>query len=235
MPDWKLESLLRRLLPAAAQRDLFDPARHDLEADRVAGHKNSRWYHRQLLQLFAECWRVHSISEFQSRPTERTTVFLNDLRYAFRSWLREPGFALAAILTLALGVGANVAVFALVEAVLLRPLPYPGADRLAVLRHRDQRTGVTKEFIAIGDYVDVAQRATSLDSLAGYGGAFRTIVDQGEPVRVQALVAAPGLLETLRVAPALGRTIQPADARPNAAPVALVSDDLWRTRLLRCK
>src|SRR4029077_7967287 len=114
MPDRKLESLLRRFLPAAALRDLFDPARHDLEADRFAGRKSSLWYHGQLLLLFAECWRVHPIPEFPSRPTERTTVFLNDLRYAFRSWLREPGFALAAILTLALGVGANVAVFALV-------------------------------------------------------------------------------------------------------------------------
>ncbi len=234
MPDRKFETLLGRLLPADVRRDLFDPARHDLEADRIASgrHRNSFWYHLQLVRLLIECWRVHSIPEFHSAPpAERTTVFLNDLRYAFRSWLRAPGFALAAILTLVLGVGASVAVFSLVEAVLIRPLPYPGADQLAILRHRDQRTGITKEFIAIGDYVDLAQRENSLEAIAGYGGTFRSIVDQGETVRVQALMATPGLLELLRIAPAMGRTIQPDDARPKSAPVVLVSDNFWRTRL----
>ena len=66
-------------------------------------------------------------------------------RHALRLLLREPGFTMAALLTLALGVGANVAVFAVVEAVLLRPLPYVDADRLAIVKHRDQRTGFTKQ------------------------------------------------------------------------------------------
>jgi hypothetical protein len=72
------------------------------------------------------------------------------VRHACRMIVREPAFSAAAILTLALGVGANVAVFAVVESVLLRPLPYADAENLLILNHRDRRTGITKEFIAIG-------------------------------------------------------------------------------------
>ena len=76
-------------------------------------------------------------------------MFTYEIRHAFRLLVREPGFTFAAVLTLALGVGANVAVFAVIQAVLLRPLPYSDADRLVIVNHRDQRTGITKEFIAI--------------------------------------------------------------------------------------
>ena len=79
--------------------------------------------------------------------------------------VREPAFSCAAILTLALGVGANVAVFAVVEAVLFRPLPYADAEKLLILNHRDRRTGITKQFIAIGDYVDLAERQTTVAAL----------------------------------------------------------------------
>ena len=96
-------------------------------------------------------------------------MFLYLVRHAFRQLVREPAFTVAALLTLALGVGANVAVFAVVEAVLLRPLPYASADDLVILNHRDKRTGITKEFIAIGDYVDLAGRQTAFESLAAYG------------------------------------------------------------------
>ena len=77
-------------------------------------------------------------------------MFLYELRHALRRLVREPGFTLAAVLTLALGVGANVTVFAVVEAVLLRPLPYPDADRLVTLNHRDDRTGISEAVQRIG-------------------------------------------------------------------------------------
>jgi hypothetical protein len=104
MPDGRLERFLCRLLPEAVRCDLFDPARFDLHADRLAARKGVLWYHWQLLRLYTECWRAGSIPEFPSRPTERTTMFLNDLRFALRSCRREPGFNLLAMLTLALGM-----------------------------------------------------------------------------------------------------------------------------------
>ena len=94
-----------------------------------------------------------------NEPTrERLPALAYFLRHAFRRLTREPAFTIAAALTLAIGVGGNVAVFAVVEAVLLRPLPYPAADRLLILNHRDTRTGITKEFVPTADY-------------AGYRGA----------------------------------------------------------------
>jgi putative ABC transport system permease protein len=163
-------------------------------------------------------------------PAERSLTAAYYLRHAFRRLLREPAFTAAAVLTLALGVGANVAVFAVVEAVLLRPLGYADADRLVIINHRDQRTGITKEFIAIGDYVDLVARQSSFEAVAGYGSWQATIAGDGEPYRVPALGAAPGLLELLRVRPLLGRTIRPEDSRPGAAPVVLLGHDLWKTK-----
>jgi putative ABC transport system permease protein len=143
--------------------------------------------------------------------------------------VREPAFSAAAVLTLALGVGANVAVFAVVESVLLRPLPFADSDTLVILNHRDRRTGITKEFIAIGDYVDLAQRQTTLEALVAYGSGQATIYGDGEPLRVSALSAAPGLFDTLRVSAARGRQLTAADSRPGAAPVAMIGYETWQS------
>ena len=110
-------------------------------------------------------------------------MFLHDIRHALRLLVREPGFTLAAVLTLTLGVGANVAVFAIVNAALLRPLPYPDASQLVLLQHRDRRTGITKEFIAIGDFVDLRARQRSFESLARVRRRPRDDLRPGRSVR----------------------------------------------------
>jgi putative ABC transport system permease protein len=117
-------------------------------------------------------------------------MFAYHLRHAVRLLVRERGFTAAAVVTLALGVGANAAVFAVVEAVLLRPLPYRDADTLVILNHRDQRTGAAKEFIAIGDYVDLAAQQSAFESIGAYGGRQATVFEMGEPFRASALLAA---------------------------------------------
>ncbi len=157
-------------------------------------------------------------------------MILQDLRYAARRLLREPGFTLAAVLTLALGVGANVTVFALVEAVLLRPLPYTDADRLVTLNHRDERTGITKPFNALGDYVDFSKRLRSVDAFGAYGAGEATIFGMGDPYRVSALGVTGGAFDALGVRPILGRGIRAEDNRPGAGPVMLLGYDLWQSR-----
>jgi putative ABC transport system permease protein len=157
-------------------------------------------------------------------------MFMHDVRHALRLLVREPGFTLAAVLTLTLGVGANVAVFAIVNAALLRPLPYPDASRLVLLQHRDRRTGITKEFIAIGDFMDLRARQRSFESLAAFGGGRGTIFGQGDPFDVAVLQATPDLLEQLRARPALGRSLSADDAREGAAPVAMLGYDVWQQR-----
>ncbi|HKG95404.1 MAG TPA: ABC transporter permease [Gemmatimonadaceae bacterium] len=247
MPDQRLARFLARLLPERTARDLFEPASEDLRYAYLTGRVRGggAWYAVRLIVLFLDCWRLalagvlwpdsrdHAAVVPAAAPTPREplVMFLYHVRHAFRQLLREPAFTLAAVLTLALGVGGNVAVFAVVEAVLLRPLPYANADDLVILNHRDQRTGITKEFIAIGDYVDIVARQTAFESVAAYGGGQATIANDAEqPYRVEALQAAPGLLEMLRVRPALGRTIRPEDSRPGAPRVMLLGDALWRER-----
>jgi predicted permease len=150
---------------------------------------------------------------------------------ALRLFRREPAFAAVAVLTLALGIGANTALFAVVEAVLLRPLPFDQADRLVVLRHRDVPTGRTKPDIAIGDFLDLRTRQRSLESLTGFGAFQSTFFSEREPVFVEGAAVTPDALVALRVQPALGRLLRDEDARENAAPVALVSAEFWRTEL----
>jgi len=88
---------------------------------------------------------------------------------------------------------------------------------------------LTKEFIAIGDYIDLAARQSTFEALGGYGSFQANIFGLGEPFRVVGLLAAPGLLETLRVRPVLGRSLQPDDSRQGAAPVMLLGYDLWQS------
>ncbi len=153
-----------------------------------------------------------------------------DLRFAVRRLLREPGFTLAAILTLALGVGANVAVFTVVEAVLLRPLPYPDGDRLVTINHRDVRTGLSKEYLGLGDYIDMVEQQKSFSVMGAYGTAEATVYEANEPYRVSAMLATSAALQALQLQPILGRSIQPEDNLPQAKPVVLLGYDLWKTR-----
>ena len=158
-------------------------------------------------------------------------MWTHDVRQALRIFRREPAFAAAAVLTLTLGIGANTALFAVVEAVLLRPLPFEQADRLVVLRHRDVQTGLTKPDVAIGDFIDLRARQRSLESLAGFGGFQSTYFGEGEPTRVEGAVVTGDALQVLRLQPALGRLLQPDDAREGAAPVVMVSYEFWQTHL----
>ena len=115
---------------------------------------------RSILPLLARRGSADTMQPESKRPREYVDGLFYDLRHAFRRLVREPAFTIAAVSTLALGVGGNVAVFAVVEAVLLRPLPYPAAERLVIVNHRDARTGITKEFVPIADYLEMAGATT---------------------------------------------------------------------------
>ena len=155
-------------------------------------------------------------------------MFRNDLRHAFRLLFRDPAFTATAVLTLALGVGANVSVFAVVNAVLLRPLPYPDADQLVILKHRDRGTGITKEFIAMGDYVDLHARQEAFESIAAYD-TFRTVVyGSVEPVDAAGFSATPEILSALRLQPFAGRLIDANDTAPNTPAVVMLGYDMWQ-------
>ena len=252
MPDARLGRALAALLPQRIASEAFEPAWEDLRVAYLRRRHRagsalgmavlSGGYGLLAIGLYLDCWRLviggalgrsrdprptHPILA-EPRPTERFSMFLYLVRHAFRQLVREPAFTVAALLTLALGVGANVAVFAVVEAVLLRPLPYADAGDLVILNHRDKRTGITKEFIGIGDYVDLVRRQTVFESLTGYGRGQTAITDTDQPYRVGVLGSGAGLLEILRVRPLRGRTISEEDTRQGAPPVMMLGYQAWK-------
>jgi putative ABC transport system permease protein len=239
MPEFRRG--LGRWLPREAERDLFHPSLEDL---RAANPSRVR-LHLATIALWLDCWRVWLLNPFdsrkrarralsltQGRPSARDYIamFRQDLRRAFRIFRLEPGFTAAAVLTLALGIGANTALFAVVEAVLLRPLPLSEADQLVILKHRDTTTGITKEFLGVGDFIDIEERQQTMQPVAVYGGLQGTLFEGDEPARVNGLGASPELFEALRVQPAMGRLVTAEDARQGAPPVMMISYDLWETR-----
>jgi predicted permease len=151
---------------------------------------------------------------------------VQDLRYAFRTLRKSPGFTLVAVLTLALGIGSSVAVFSVVDGVLLRPLPFPDARRLVAICEKHPSV----EGFCIASPPDAEDFATSpaLASLGmGRGWPFTARRESGSE-GVNGGLATPGLFRTLQVSPALGRLLEPGDLGPGAHPVVVLSDALWR-------
>ncbi|HET9372956.1 MAG TPA: ABC transporter permease [Vicinamibacterales bacterium] len=152
-----------------------------------------------------------------------------DLRYALRGLKRQPGFAALTVLTLALGIGANTAIFSVVNAVLLRPLPYPNADELEYVTTRFQGQGLDKFWLSIPEVLELAQHNQSFSSVGGYRVA-EFNVDTTPPFRPTVGVLTAGFLPTLGVPPLLGRGFTEADSVPGAERVALLSWELWQSR-----
>jgi predicted permease len=155
--------------------------------------------------------------------------FLGDLRFALRGLARNRAFTAATVLTLALGIGANTAVFTLVDSVLIRPLPFRDADRLVSIHHLG-REGRDELPMSQGLYVLYRQRVRALESLGLYGTNTVNLVIQGQPERVAAQVVTPGYFATLGVQPALGRGFEEAEGAPGGEPAVILSDGLWRSR-----
>jgi putative ABC transport system permease protein len=152
-----------------------------------------------------------------------------DLTYAVRTLGRSPGFASTAVLTLALGIGANTAIFSVVNAVLLRPLPYPDPDRLVMVFATNTKTGDTTDVASYPDYLDWAQ-AGSLERLGAFAGRNVTITGSGEAEYVFALRVSSTLFDTLGVRPALGRGIRADEEQAGSSHVVVLSDAYWKSR-----
>ncbi len=151
-----------------------------------------------------------------------------DLRYAIRMLLKSPGFTFVAVATLALGIGANTAIFSVVRAVLLRNLPYPDPTRLVVAREHHDRSGATG--VAWPNFLDWKERCRALAPLAGFRLTRWNVSGTREPELLRGVEISAPFLSLFGVRPALGRDFQETDDRPGAERTALLSDELWRTR-----
>ena len=158
-------------------------------------------------------------------------TFLAQLRLFCRRAVANPGFTFISMATLAIGVGANVAIFAVVSAVLLRPLPLPDSERLVILRHAAPGLAQLDE-LPMSDalYFLYAEESRTLESVAAYRDEQASFTGPENPQRVGATRVTASFFDVLRTPPRLGRSFTAEDDRPGAAPVVVLSDGLWTTR-----
>ena len=151
-----------------------------------------------------------------------------DIRYAFRAMQRNPGFALVAILTLAIGIGANVAIFSVVNGVLLEPVPFPHPDRLVLIWETDMNRNVLRGRVSAAELLDWRDTSHSFDQLAGWSWVFYTITGGRQPERVWGCQVTANFFRLLGVAPVLGRDFQTDDEQPGHEQVAILSYRFWQ-------
>jgi putative ABC transport system permease protein len=151
-----------------------------------------------------------------------------DVRYAVRTLVRTPGFTAAALLTLALGTGANTAIFSVVNAVVLKPLPYADPDRLVLFG--DRRPDGATNNIGYATLVDYRERARSFEGISALRSWLPTLVVDSEAERVNAMRVSWNYFDLLGVQPALGRGFRREEDRPDRWRVLVISDGLWRRR-----
>ena len=154
------------------------------------------------------------------------TTIAQDIRYALRTLRQSPGFTLVAILTLALGIGANTTIFSVINAVLLRPLPYSHPDRLVLLAEHWPAFPILS--VSYANYKDFRDQSSSYDAVAAVQPLNYTLTGSGNPERVTGMTITSSLLPMLGIQPVIGRGIQPEDDRVGGAPVALISYALWQ-------
>ena len=154
-----------------------------------------------------------------------------DLRYATRMLRKHPSFTLTVIIILALGIGANTAIFSVIDAVLLRATPFTNMDRLLMIWETDRDSGTVREPASFPDFLDFRERSQHVAEVAALMGTeLNATTDDGTPLRLAGLAVTHDLLPLLGLQPILGRTFSAAEDRPGGPNVGLISDGLW-TRL----
>ena len=155
---------------------------------------------------------------------------VQDVRYGARTLLKRPGYATLAVFTLGLGIGANTAIFSVINGVLLKPLPYGHGDRLAVVRQSAPLTGQAQMGVAVAEYYDYRAQAKVFDGLVEYHQMNFDLLNRGEPDRVDAGVVSHNFFDLLGIAPILGRSFVKADDEPGAEAVLILSYRYWRQK-----
>src|SRR5690349_21482089 len=153
-----------------------------------------------------------------------------DIRYTTRLLRKNPGFAAVAILTLAIGIGANTAIFSIMDAVLLRPLPYPDANRLIRIWQSEPRMSEGHLGAAPPEFAAYRDRTRAFSGIAGYQPGSFDFVSEGEAEHIPGYNTTASLFPTLGVQPLLGRTFTAQEELPGAAKVVVLSYKFWRSR-----
>jgi putative ABC transport system permease protein len=153
---------------------------------------------------------------------------INDIRIALRNLIRVPGFAVAFVLTLGFGIGANTAIFSVINGVLLRPLPYPEADRIMHLRQPQLAAGVEDSSFSFPEVAHYRSAANAMDQFVEFGDWTFNVLGRGEPHRATGGLVTANFFPMLGAQPLLGRMLVPADEAKGAPPVAVLTHGYWQ-------
>ena len=183
------------------------------------------------------CQEIDQLTDQERRRADMWDALLQDLRYAVRTLLRNPGFTVVAVLTLALGIGANTAILSVVNGVLLRPLPYPSPDRMVRVYTAFRGSGTTRYAMSQPEFMDYKSLTHVFENAAAYTGATLTLTGgcattsgACEPERVRGIAATRDLFPTLGVSPRRGRNFEGDEGRTGREPVVIVTHAFWQNR-----
>ncbi len=225
----RLRALLRR---ADVEAELDEELRFHLEKEveeNVRRGMSPGEARRAALLVFGgveavkeECRDVRGVRVFED--------FWQDLRFGLRGLRKSPTFTLAAVLTLALGIGANTAIFSVVDALLLRPLPYDDAGRLVWVWGDNKQLGVSQGYLSPGDIFDFGRQSTRLESVAAWTTLPINLVEETRSERLEGILVSQNFFRTLGVRIAVGRDFEPGEGREGRNQFVIISDGLWRRR-----
>jgi putative ABC transport system permease protein len=161
---------------------------------------------------------------------ERLSMFMQDVRFSLRTLGRSPGFTLVAVLTSALGIGAATAIFSVLNGVLLKPVPFPEPDRLAMVYLNAAERGVPRSHFSLADFLDWRAHDRAFEQAAAFGawGRYLTLDGAGEPEQIPGTFATSRFFAILGVRPVLGRVFEPGDDEPGRARSVVISERLWQ-------
>lgn len=166
----------------------------------------------------------------QARKFQLLHDFRSDVRYGLRMMRKAPGFTAVAVLTLALGIGANSAMFGIVYGLLYRPLPYPNESRIAAVHMHFSPQNNPRGNLSVADFVDLQNGNSMFEKVAAYGRSRFTLTGEGHPEEVSGASVTADYFSILGLQPILGRTFQPGDDAPASANLAVITSSLWQRR-----
>jgi putative ABC transport system permease protein len=174
-------------------------------------------------------WKETIVGMVTTAPREHWQILTSDCGYALRMMRKNPGFTAVAVLTLALGIGANTAIFSVVHSVLLRSLPYPQGQQLIFIRQQETKLGIEDFGFSVKEIADYRAQNRTLSGLVEYHAMSFTLFGHGDPERVRTGVVSANYFDLFGVQPLLGRTFLPDDEKLGAPPVLLLSYEYWKS------
>ncbi|NNF38450.1 MAG: ABC transporter permease, partial [Gemmatimonadetes bacterium] len=190
---------------------------HDLRAGGMSFGEGLRWV-----------WGVGRGAGDMGLQEGLMDGWMREMRHALRGLLRQPGFTVVAVATLGLGIGANTAIFSVVNGVVLEPLPYPDSEELVAINSAFPTMGFETFWVSPPEYLEFRERTRTFAQVGAYRGSPASVGGGERPERVPGAVATAELFEVLGVSARYGRTFGPDDDRPGAEPVVLMSWELWQ-------